>query len=116
MSNQIVIASNMIRVCEAIVYAEKAGLQPQKVLESISTGAAASWSLSNLAPRILNEDYSPGFFVKHFIKDMQIALEEAKEMDMETPGLSLSKKMYEEISEKGEGESGTQALFKYWNK
>ncbi|WP_019242497.1 MULTISPECIES: NAD(P)-dependent oxidoreductase [Bacillus] len=116
MCNQIVIASNMIGVCEAIVYAEKAGLQPQKVLESISTGAAASWSLSNLAPRILNEDYSPGFFVKHFIKDMQIALEEAKEMDMETPGLSLSKKMYEEISEKGEGESGTQALFKYWNK
>ncbi len=114
MCNQIVIASNMIGVCEAIVYAEKAGLQPDKVLESISTGAASSWSLSNLAPRILKEDYAPGFFVKHFIKDMQIALEEAKEMDLETPGLSLSKKMYEKISEQGESESGTQSLRRYW--
>ena len=114
MCNQIVIASNMVGVCEAIVYAEKAGLEPNKVLESISTGAASSWSLSNLAPRILNEDYSPGFFIKHFIKDMQIALEEAEAMDMETPGLSLSKKMYEHLNEKGEGDSGTQALYKYW--
>lgn len=116
MCNQIVIASNMIGVCEAIVYAEKAGLEPDRVLQSISTGAASSWSLSNLAPRILQEDYSPGFFVKHFIKDMQIALEEAKEMDMETPGLSLSKSMYEEIQRRGEADSGTQALRKYWNK
>lgn len=116
MCNQIVIASNMIGVCEAIVYAEKAGLQPDRVLQSISTGAAGSWSLSHLAPRILNEDYSPGFFVKHFIKDMQIALEEANEMDMETPGLSLSKQMYEQISKQGESESGTQALKKYWDK
>ncbi|MGM9923271.1 MAG: NAD(P)-dependent oxidoreductase [Bacillus sp. (in: firmicutes)] len=115
MCNQIVIASNMIGVCEAIVYAEKAGLQPNRVLESISTGAAASWSLSNLAPRILEEDYSPGFFVKHFIKDMQIALEEADAMDMETPGLKLSKRMYEEIEKKGEADSGTQALRKYWD-
>ena len=114
MCNQIVIASNMIGVCEAIVYAEKAGLEPNKVLESISTGAAASWSLSNLAPRILNEDYSPGFFIKHFVKDMQIAVEEAEGMDMETPGLSLSKKMYETLNEQGEGNSGTQALYKYW--
>ena len=114
MCNQIVIASNMIGVCEALVYAEKAGLQPDRVLESISTGAAASWSLSNLAPRILNEDYTPGFFVKHFIKDMKIALDEAKEMDVSFPGLSLSKEMYEEIERKGEGDSGTQALRKYW--
>ncbi len=114
MCNQIVIASNMIGMCEAIVYAEKAGLQPNRVLESISGGAAASWSLSNLAPRILNEDYTPGFFVKHFIKDMKIALEEAEEMDMEFPGLRLSKEMYEEIQRKGEGDSGTQALRKYW--
>ena len=114
MCNQIVIASNMIGVCEALVYAEKAGLQPDRVLESISTGAAASWSLSNLAPRILNEDYTPGFFVKHFIKDMKIALDEAKEMDVSFPGLSLSKEMYEEIERNGEGDSGTQALRKYW--
>ncbi|MFS0782496.1 NAD(P)-dependent oxidoreductase [Bacillus sp. 1P06AnD] len=115
MCNQIVIASNMVGVCEAVVYAEKAGLNPQKVLDSISTGAAASWSLSNLAPRILNEDYTPGFFVKHFIKDMKIALEEAEAMDMEVPGLALSKKMYETIEEHGEGDSGTQALRKYWD-
>ena len=115
MCNQIVIASNMIGVCEALVYAEKAGLQPDHVLQSISTGAAASWSLSNLAPRILNEDYTPGFFVKHFIKDMKIALDEAKEMDVTFPGLSLSKEMYEEIERQGEGESGTQALRKYWH-
>ena len=114
MCNQIVIASNMVGVCEAIVYAEKAGLEPDRVLQSISTGAASSWSLSNLAPRILNEDFAPGFFIKHFIKDMQIALEEAKEMDMETPGLSLSKSMYERLNEQGEGDSGTQALYKYW--
>ena len=115
MCNQIVIASNMIGVCEALVYAEKAGLEPERVLQSISTGAAASWSLSNLAPRILNEDYTPGFFVKHFIKDMKIALDEAKEMDVTFPGLSLSKEMYEEIERHGEGESGTQALRKYWH-
>lgn len=116
MCNQIVIASNMIGVCEAIVYAEKAGLRPDKVLDSISTGAASSWSLTNLAPRILNEDYSPGFYVKHFIKDMKIALEEAKGMDIEFPGLTLSKNMYEDIEKKGEGDSGTQALHKYWSK
>ncbi|MFS0708973.1 NAD-binding protein, partial [Kocuria palustris] len=78
-------------------------------------GAAGSWSMSNLLPRVLKEDYSPGFFVKHFIKDMGIALEEAHKMDLKLPGLELAKQMYEAIAEKGEGESGTQALIKYWS-
>jgi 3-hydroxyisobutyrate dehydrogenase len=114
MCNQIVIASNMIGVCEAIIYAEKAGLDPETVLKSISTGAAGSWSLSNLAPRMINGNFEPGFFIKHFIKDMKIALDEAKRMDMEVPGLSLALSLYGQLADKGEGNSGTQALYKYW--
>jgi 3-hydroxyisobutyrate dehydrogenase len=114
MCNQIAIASNMIGVCEAINYAEKAGLDPAVVLKSITTGAAGSWSLSNLAPRMLNGDFEPGFYIKHFIKDMKIALNEAENMDMEVPGLSLAKSLYDQLVEKGEENSGTQALYKYW--
>ncbi|SFC03060.1 3-hydroxyisobutyrate dehydrogenase [Bacillus sp. OV322] len=114
MCNQIAIASNMIGVTEAIVYAKKAGLNPETVLKSISTGAAGSWSLSNLAPRMVKGDFEPGFFIKHFIKDMKIALEEAKRMDMEVPGLSLAESLYEKLSRDGEENSGTQALYKYW--
>lgn len=113
--NQITIASNMIGVCEAIVYAEKAGLNPLTVLDSIKTGAAGSWSLSNLAPRMIKGDYAPGFFIKHFIKDMKLALESAQEMGMSTPGLSLSLALYKELEQRGEGDSGTQALIKYFN-
>lgn len=114
MCNQIAIASNMIGVCEAIIYAEKAGLDPESVLRSISTGAAGSWSLANLAPRMMDGDFKPGFYIKHFIKDMKIALDEAKRMDMEVPGLSLALSLYEELAGKGEANSGTQALYKYW--
>ena len=91
MCNQIAIASNMIGVCEAIIYAEKAGLNPESVLKSITTGAAGSWSLSNLAPRMLNGNFEPGFYIKHFIKDMKIALDEAEHMEMKVPGLALAK-------------------------
>ncbi len=114
MCNQIAIASNMIGVTEALVYAKKAGLDPERMLTSISTGAAGSWSMSNLLPRVLKEDYSPGFFIKHFIKDMGIALDEAKKMGLELPGLALAEKMYKSLAEKGEENSGTQALIKYW--
>lgn len=110
--NQITIASNMVGVCEAITYAKKAGLSPDRVLESITTGAAGSWSLSNLAPRMIAEDYAPGFYVKHFIKDMTIALESAKDMNLLTPGLELSLKLYKELAAQGEEDSGTQALIK----
>ena len=114
MCNQIAIASNMIGVCEAIIYAEKAGLDPKKVLTSITSGAAGSWSLSNLAPKMIEGDFEPGFYIKHFIKDMNIALEEADAMGMETPGLSLAKRLYEQLAENGEENSGTHALYKYW--
>lgn len=116
MCNQIAIASNMIGVAEAIVYAKNAGLAPEKVLDAISAGAAGSWSLSHLAPRMLQNDYSPGFFIKHFIKDMGIALEEAERMNLKLPGLQLAKQLYDTLAEKGEENSGTQAIIKYWNK
>ncbi|WP_085993453.1 NAD(P)-dependent oxidoreductase [Oceanobacillus senegalensis] len=112
LANQITIASNMVGVCEAIAFSRKAGLDPERVLESISTGAAASFSLSKLAPRMLYEDFAPGFYVKHFIKDMTIALESAKELGLSTPGLELSLNLYKELAEKGEEDSGTQALIK----
>ncbi|MCR2820905.1 NAD(P)-dependent oxidoreductase [Lederbergia panacisoli] len=115
MCNQIAIASNMIGVTEAIVYARRAGLNPETVLKSISSGAAGSWSMSNLIPRVLKEDYSPGFFIKHFIKDMGIALDEAEKMNLRLPGLELAKKMYDSLADKGEENSGTQSLIKYWD-
>lgn len=114
MVNQIAIASNMIGVTEAIIYAETAGLNPSRVLESISGGAAGSWSLSNLIPRVLKDDFSPGFFIKHFIKDMGIAITEAKQMRLELPGLLLAEKMYQTLAERGLSEEGTQALIKYY--
>jgi 3-hydroxyisobutyrate dehydrogenase len=112
MCNQIAIASNMVGVCEAMAYAKKAGLDPVQVLKSIESGAAGSWSLSNLAPRMIAGDYAPGFYVKHFIKDMNIALSSAKNMGLLTPGLELVKNLYEQLAKDGEADSGTQALFK----
>ncbi|AXM88074.1 NAD(P)-dependent oxidoreductase [Anoxybacillus ayderensis] len=114
MCNQIAIATNMIGVCEALVYAEKAGLDPERVLRSISQGAASSWSLSNLAPRMLAGDFAPGFYVKHFIKDMGIALAEAETLGLSLPGLKLAKQLYESLAERGEEQSGTQALYKWY--
>ncbi|MGG4267092.1 NAD(P)-dependent oxidoreductase [Peribacillus simplex] len=115
MCNQIAIASNMIGVTEAISYAKKAGLDPDRVLRSISSGSAGSWSLSNLVPRMVKGDFEPGFYIKHFIKDMKIALDEAERMGMDAPGLSLSKSLYEGLAEAGEENSGTQALYKHYN-
>jgi len=115
LANQITIASNMIGVSEAIIYAKKAGLDPVRVLDSITSGAAGSWSLSNLAPRMIQGDFAPGFYVKHFIKDMTIALESAQEMGLSTPGLALSLDLYKELAEKGENDSGTQALIKLFD-
>lgn len=116
MCNQIAIASNMIGVCEAVAYAKKAGLDPSSVLKSIEAGAAGSWSLSNLAPRMIAGNFDPGFYVKHFIKDMTIALESAQEMGLMTPGLELAKSLYEELAAQGEENSGTQALYKLFDK
>jgi len=112
MSNQIAIASNMVGVCEAIFYAKRSGLDPHRVMQSIESGAAGSWSLSNLIPRALKGDYAPGFYVKHFIKDMKIALEAADEMNLALPGLLLARRLYQRLADSGCSEDGTQALLK----
>jgi len=114
MCNQIAIASNMMGVCEAIAYAWKTGLDPEKVLQSIGSGAAGSWSLNNLGPRIMRGDFEPGFYVKHFIKDMKIALETANEVGLQAHGLKLACELYEKLAEMGEGNRGTQALYKLY--
>ena len=115
MVNQISIAPAMIGLAEALIYTKKAGLDPDKVLDTISTGAAASWNLSNYAPRIIEGDFAPGFAIKHYIKDMKIALEAAAEMNLNMPGLELALKMYEELARRGEEESGIHALIKYFD-
>ena len=115
MANQIAIASGMMAWCEALAYAQKAGLDPARVIESIGGGAAASWSLSNLAPRALRGDFAPGFYVKHFLKDMRIALESAAEMQLDLPGLSQAKKLYDEVARRGWEESGTQVLLRLYH-
>ena len=114
MCNQIAIASGMVAIGEALAYAKAAGLDPKQVLASIETGAAGSWSLSNLAPRALDGDFAPGFFVKHFIKDMGIALESASEMGLKLPGLELAKGLYDKLSGQGGADEGTQALFRFY--
>lgn len=110
MVNQILIASGMIGLCEALLYAEKSGLDPLTVLQSVGGGAAASWSLSNLWPRMIAGNFESGFFVEHFIKDMGIALDEAKRMQIELPGLELAFRLYNKTAELGCGRKGTQAL------
>lgn len=114
MCNQIAIASGMIGVCESMAYGLNAGLTMEDVLRSITAGAASSWSLTNLAPRMLKEDLEPGFYIKHIIKDMKIALDEAQRMNLQLPGLSLAKSMYDKLLAEGYGENGTQALIKYY--
>jgi 3-hydroxyisobutyrate dehydrogenase len=110
MVNQILIATGMIGVCEALLYGYKAGLDLNTVLESVSGGAAGSWSLSNYAPRMLKGNFDPGFFVEHFIKDMGIALAESKRMNLSLPGLALAEQLYVALKAQGHGRKGTQSL------
>lgn len=110
MVNQTLIASGMIGVCEALLYAYRSGLDVERVLQSVSGGAAGSWSLTNLAPRIVAGDYEPGFYVEHFLKDMGIALDEAARMELCLPGLALAKQLYQALAAQGHARSGTQAL------
>ncbi|EOL42899.1 NAD(P)-dependent oxidoreductase [Enterococcus caccae] len=114
MANQIMIAGTMTGMTEMLAYANKAGLDLNKVIETLSGGSAANWSLSNYSPRILNENYSPGFFVKHFIKDLKIALDEAEKMDLNLPSTKLAAELYEKLANKGFQDDGTQALIKLW--
>lgn len=110
MANQILIATNMIGVCESLLYGYKAGLDLETMLKSVGPGAAGSWSLSNLGPRMMANNFDPGFFVEHFIKDMGIALAEAKRMGLSLPGLALGEQLYLSVKAKGWGRNGTHAL------
>lgn len=110
MVNQILIATGMIGVCEALLYGYKAGLDLETVLKSVSTGAAGSWSLTNYVPRMMANNFDPGFFVEHFIKDMGIALAEAKRMNLSMPGLALAEQLYVSLKANGHGRKGIQAL------
>jgi 3-hydroxyisobutyrate dehydrogenase len=114
MCNQIAIASGMLGVTEAVIYAEASGLDPDTVLSSIAAGAAGSWSLSNLAPRMIKDNFEPGFYVKHFIKDLGIAVESAKELGTMTPGLELAIQLYKELASRGGENLGTQGLYKLY--
>ena len=108
--NQITIAGTMIGVCESLLYGYRAGLNLETMLQSIRGGAAGCWALDNLAPRILARNFAPGFFVEHFVKDMGIALEEARRMGLVLPGLSLVHQLYLAVQAHGHGRSGTHAL------
>lgn len=112
MANQIVIAGTMCGVSEALVYGARAGLDTEKMVQTISKGAAGCWTLDNLAPRVLRDDLAPGFMVDHFIKDMGIALEEAEKMELVLPSLALTKQLYLSLKANGMGRNGTQALVK----
>lgn len=110
MANQIAISGCIAAVCEAIAYAEACGLKPQEMFDAISTGAAGSWQLTNNGQKIIDGNYAPGFYVKHFIKDMNIALEEAKDRDLPLDVLKLVRDKYDELAAAGGGDEGTQAL------
>lgn len=110
MVNQILIATNMIGVCEALLYGYKAGLDLETVLQSVGSGAAGSWSLNNLGPRIIARRFEPGFFVEHFLKDMGIALAESRQMGLALPGLALAEQLYRAVQAQGHGRDGTHAL------
>jgi 3-hydroxyisobutyrate dehydrogenase len=110
MCNQITIAGTMIGVCESLLYGHKAGLDLNVMLEAISGGAAGCWTLNNLAPRIVNRNFEPGFYVEHFIKDMEIALTEGRNMNLSMPGLALVHQLYKAVEAQGYGKKGTHAL------
>jgi 3-hydroxyisobutyrate dehydrogenase len=110
MANQITVAGTMIGVSEALVYAVRSGVDAERLVAAIARGAAGCWTLDNLAPRILREDFEPGFMVDHFVKDLGIALAETRNMGIELPGLALAEKLYRELQQQGRGSSGTQAL------
>jgi 3-hydroxyisobutyrate dehydrogenase len=111
MVNQILIASALNGVCEALLYAKKAGLDAKTVLQSVGGGAAASWQLNNLGPRIIDRNFEPGFYAEHFVKDMNIALAEARQMQLAMPGLGLTGQLFNALQAHGMGRKGTHALY-----
>ena len=109
--NQITVGGVMTGICEALVYCYKAGLDPDTMIKTVCAGAASTWLMENLGPKIIGEDFDPGFFVEHFIKDLGIAIAECERMEIKLPGLQLSMDLYEKTRELGYGRLGTQALF-----
>lgn len=114
MANQIMVAGTMTGLTEMLAYAQAAGLNLKDVLATVGGGAAANWSLDNYGPRILAGDYTPGFFAKHFLKDLRIALDEADNMQLQLPATRTAKQLYEQLVDAGNGNDGTQALIKLY--
>ena len=114
MANQIMIAGTMTGMTELLVYAKAAKLDVEKVIDTVGGGSAANWSLTNYSPRILRQDYTPGFFVKHFVKDLNIALAEAEKMGIDLPATKEARNLYNQLIDKGFENDGTQALIKLW--
>ena len=114
LANQIAVAGGMLAWCEALAYAKKAGLDPAAVHASISGGAAGSWAMTNLAPRALAGNYAPGFYVKHILKDLRLALESAAELKLDLPALACAKRMYDLVAARGWEDCGTQALYRLY--
>lgn len=111
MANQIAIAGSLLGTTEAITYAKRSGLDPNRILLSIANGAAQSWQLSNNAPRMLSGNFDPGFYIKHYLKDLRIALDAAHEMKLELPMLALAERLYAKMVAEGMGELGTHAIY-----
>lgn len=109
--NQITVGGVMTGICEALLYSYKAGLDPDTMIKTVCAGAASTWLMENLGPKIIDGDFNPGFFVEHFIKDLGIAIAECKRMNIDLPGLNLSIELYEKTRDLGYGKLGTQALF-----
>lgn len=115
MANQIMIAGTMTGMTEMFVYAKAAGLDMKSILKTVSGGSANNWSLDNYGPRVLDGDFKPGFYSKHFLKDLRIALDESEKMHLDLPATKQAKALYEKlVDEKGLGNDGTQALIKLW--
>ena len=114
MANQIMVAGTMTGMTELLVYSKAAGLDLERVIEQVGSGSAANWSLTNYGPRILKQDYTAGFFVKHFVKDLKIALDEAEKMGIDLPATKQAALLYERLADKGFADDGTQALVKLW--
>jgi 3-hydroxyisobutyrate dehydrogenase len=114
MANQIAVAVGMVAWCEALAFAKKAGLDPAAVHASISGGAAGGWAMTNMAPRAMADNYAPGFYVKHILKDLRIALEVAAELKLDLPGLAGAKQLYDQVAARGWEDCGTQALYRLY--
>jgi 3-hydroxyisobutyrate dehydrogenase len=114
LANQIAIAGTIMAVCESLAYAKRTGLDQQTVLASIENGSAGSRQMTMLAPRMIRGDFAPGFYIKHFVKDMKIALDVAEEMNLDLPGLALAHSLYKKLIEEGASDDGTQALYRHY--